>query len=652
MISVGESTPDLSDEPRSDIDDTVQSLDSNELPSTPVSTETDVSVTSLRSHLVEPSVCVASSGGDVHSQNPKPSESKISSQWAHPHLPSLPYCLCAALAFRLALLIFSVWQDTTRWPDGQLRFTDVDYDVFMDAAEALISRKDIYAARPTYRYSPVIAAIVAPGCLLSKAFAPAVVRTNTTDSVFNLPSDEPLLETVPVESNRPISVRGFAVHDLGRLWGKLVFILADICCAVLQYRIIQVESKVQQKGNERDDSTPLLNHQQLALYLVCLGWLFNPVTAVVSVRGNAEAVLGVCVLSCLLCVIQNRTILAGLLFGLAVHLKLYPIIYAPSVYLWLTRRPKKSPEVGSLRGLCNLLPNLRHVKFGLAALVSLVSLTTWGYVYFGGMRFLNQAYLYHFSRIDIKHNFAPHFYPLYLLSGLSWRASEAEALTGSEAGATMLGKTMDRQFLDRLRSTIGSVFSHFHDDSTLGKSLPRLTSVTQVKVLSQVFGLASLLPALILIPGLSFKLYKIPSLSWFAVTYAFVTFNKVCTSQYFLWSLVLLPAALANLRLPDNVSVSWATFLSTCVWFGGQAVWLASAYVLEMRTIHSTQLARFIWPVVWASSLLFLCSNVWLLRRLISWRWINTESRLTKGHTARQSGSVRGAGEMPDKKNQ
>ncbi len=116
----------------------------------------------------------------------------------------------AACLLRLGLLCFSIWQDETRWPDGQLRFTDVDYDVFTDASKALIAGEDIYEARPTYRYSPVVALILSPGHLLLKF----------------------------------VEHPSWALATLAPLFGKLVFIGADIYCAIIQRRIILLETKV------------------------------------------------------------------------------------------------------------------------------------------------------------------------------------------------------------------------------------------------------------------------------------------------------------------------------------------------------------------------------------------------------------------------
>lgn len=62
----------------------------------------------------------------------------------------------------------------------------------------------------------------------------------------------------------------------------------------------------------------------------------------------------------------------------------------------------------------------------------------------------------------------------------------------------------------------------------------------------------------------------------FIQTMVFVTFNRVCTSQYFMWSLWFLPLILPNLRVSKRGSI---TMLG--LWIAGQAVWLSFGYRLE-----------------------------------------------------------------------
>lgn len=534
-------------------------------------------------------------------------------------------CLILALILRLVLVIFSVWQDTVRWPDGQLRFTDVDYDVFSDAAQAFVAGKNLYIERPTYRYSPLIAVLLAPGYWLFSDGKYSV----TDRKEVNISSE---FVDVSVEPHFRSS-KHITVPSLARLWGKLIFITADLICGCIQYKIIQNKqflnslpnpNTVNQNKKIRRGSISL-NANQLALYLVSFSWLFNPVTSVVSARGNADGLQSCFVLACLWCILNRRIIPAGFLYGLCIHVRIFPIIYAPSIYLWLMmtdnshnkdnqkKNKGSTPQSQSVFSILFKLPNRNHFLFGISCLLSLTMLTGLCYLYFGGMLFLQQAYFYHFTRSDFKHNFAPHFLSVYLLSGEKWIAEKQ-----------ILPIYNLRQWLDNTWNSLSTLVAYSGYINNAGYSYSiwnlLLKSLSTPEVLERLFNVTSIMPCIILIPCLSFKLYSNVSLCWFALTYTFVTFNRVCTAQYFLWSICLLPVALADIRLPSSITPYRAIVQNLMLWFGSQGIWLASAYALEMCTLKGPFLNHIIWIIVWTASLNFFACNIFILFRLISWR--------------------------------
>lgn len=109
-----------------------------------------------------------------------------------------------------------------------------------------------------------------------------------------------------------------------------------------------------------------------------------------------------------------------------------------------------------------------------------------------------------------------------------------------------------------------------------------------------------------------------------AQTFAFVTFNKVCTSQvrhppsrftpppsrvltaaqYFLWYMVLLPLYLPGSSFLRSKPLG---LTALALWVVAQAAWLQQGYELEFLG-ESTFL-----PGLWTASLVFFLVNCWIL---------------------------------------
>ena len=240
------------------------------------------------------------------------------------------------------------------------------------------------------------------------------------------------------------------------------------------------------------------------------------------------------VLFALYAVKQNRPVSAGVALSLAVHLKIYPIIYSLPLYLHLAYC------VPGHRSFFNS----RTVRF-VASFVAVqaVFLSTFYYLY--GYDFIYESFLYHLVRTDTRHNFSPYFYLLYLTK----------------------------------YAPIGQL-----------TSLIRFLCFLPQAALSSVFAI---------------KHYANPELCLTLQTVSFVMFNKVSTSQYFLWYLWLLPLLYPCL----NLSLVRACSL-VGVWFAGQGLWLLTGYLVEFECANYFLLMHF-------ASLFFLLSQSWIVCSLI-----------------------------------
>jgi phosphatidylinositol glycan class M len=75
----------------------------------------------------------------------------------------------------------------------------------------------------------------------------------------------------------------------------------------------------------------------------------------ISTRGSSEGLLAVLVVALLWATLSKRILLAGTLLGFGVHLKIYPFIYAASIFWWLESptRPNRALRGEQVLALIN-----------------------------------------------------------------------------------------------------------------------------------------------------------------------------------------------------------------------------------------------------------------------------------------------------------
>lgn len=260
----------------------------------------------------------------------------------------------AATALRLILLVYGGWQDA----HSAMKYTDIDYMVFTDAAR-YVAMGDSPYARDTYRYTPLLAWILFPTAW---------------------------------EGPAPWSTLTFA-------FGKALFALSDVLAGWL---VVQLLVRCYRFPIER------------ALRYVAAVWLWNPMVANISTRGSSEGLLGVLVAALLWATLTKKPVLAGFILGLAVHFKIYPFIYGISIFWWWDADRDGSVTAGSdllSKALRFLTPS--RVKLTVTALASFMALNLVMYLQYG-QPFLQHTFFHHLTRIDHRHNFSPYSTLLYL----------------------------------------------------------------------------------------------------------------------------------------------------------------------------------------------------------------------------------------------
>mmetsp|Transcript_31928 Transcript_31928/g.67125 ORF Transcript_31928/g.67125 Transcript_31928/m.67125 type:complete len:560 (+) Transcript_31928:88-1767(+) len=509
------------------------------------------------------------------------------------------------LAIRL-ILMFAL---PALMDDGLLlqgvRYTDIDYDVFTDAAFHAAHGRSPYA-RHTYRYTPFLAKLLA----------------------------------LPLEYGSDGGSGGLwgAVFSM-RYFGKIIFCIADVICGyiiVVLRRKKRITSGANNQHVNNGDKRGWKNIIDLSPELKdALWWLYNPLPINICTRGSAESLVVLLPVLATVAIadmyqsrpsletrwrggtlqIMARACFAGIIHGIGIHAKLYPVIYTISFMANFSRQqqqremlarkgskkqnskddvgwryllseqmqfigrcfccddPSKSEGISTfpwkhpMQILVLAMFWVQRLLFTMSSILFLVvSLGTVGIltylaVYYYGQEALDEGLLYHFQRVDHRHNYSMYWYWIYLargraeiaLSQLAEKAAENASISASAWGYIPL--------------------------------------IPQVLILG--FSSLGIAPY-----DLSFAL--------FCQTFAFVAFNKVITAQYFTWYLCLLPLC--------SDSVDWKSkdmYLSLGMLIVSIITWLLSAFSLEMLGWKSHR-------QVWMASLFFFIANVNLLRSIVN----------------------------------
>lgn len=498
--------------------------------------------------------------GKMKKEASTPASSGIIRFLSHPE-----YAPWIGLFLRLFLAWFLPWLlDDGRLLPG-VSYTDIDFLVFTDAADYLKRGMSPYD-RHTYRYTPFLAE------LLSR-----------------FPHKE---------------------------FGRHLFCVADALCGYIILNERRARRKQKQKTDDTDDGRSSATSWLSVESVDALLWLYNPLAINICTRGSSESlmVLLPVLLTFWIATTKERqqasesdadgtdrtatylqVLLTGICHGVAVHSKLYPIIYSLSYMAYFSTPPRSGPITSGSKSATktatfpwtNPIKLFRLAKlwigrllFSPKPLLFLVTFLasfgflTWLAVHIYGDIALQEGLLYHFSRVDHRHNYSMYWYWIYLA-----RARTADAAMASAIGAT----------------TSSNLFSL----ATLG----RLLLIPQAFLLA--FSSVGMAPH-------NGQL----GLTLFVQTYLFVTHNKVITAQYFTWYLCLLP--LCNSASGDAMK-SRRVFRASILLVVSILLWLGSAYGLEMQGLAFHR-------IVWVASVVYFFANVNMMGALLQFMGTTSQS--------------------------
>lgn len=277
--------------------------------------------------------------------------------------------LILSILIRILLIVYGEIQDDI----SEVPYTDIDYKVVTDGARYVTNNESPFQ-RHTYRYTPLLAYLLVPNILWHKCV------------------------------------------------GKVLFSIGDILVAVLIYKIIVDEYTAIFEHNTSAVMNRL-RHQKRTLknttifrlpekYVLnakygALLWLYNPLTMVIATRGNGDSLTSLLVLVTLWLLLKPsdslaQYFLAGLVHGLAIHFRIYPLIFSLSMFLYAGRTNQRIWNI-----------NLKQTYLVIGTLLSLTALTAYFYRLYG-TQFIYESYIYHLVRKDTRHNFSLYFYMQYL----------------------------------------------------------------------------------------------------------------------------------------------------------------------------------------------------------------------------------------------
>lgn len=368
--------------------------------------------------------------------------------------------LIASITIRIFLVYYGEVQDSL----SDVQYTDIDYRVVTDGAAHVLSLDSPFK-RHTYRYTPLLAYLVLPNVLLHRSFGKFLF------SLFDI------LIGVLIKWILLNCYRGNKISIEKKL----------LKLETLNNRNKYLIKRKNEILNNSNETLPpkYIRMAELSAYF----WLYNPLTMVIATRGNGDCVSCSLVLLSLFFLLRNEQTFtqhftAGLLLGLAIHFRLYPIGFCLAFYLATLDKPLTTVK-DYLRAI--LLPNAQQLALVLGTCLSLATTTTFFY-YLYGYQFLYESTLYHLIRKDTRHNFSLYFYLQYL---------------GSNFSPTLIEKILT--FLPQLILILMVTLRYGKHRQTLGFAL-------------------------------------------FAIAFVMVTYNPVVTSQYFVWFLSLLPLSVKNFR--------------------------------------------------------------------------------------------------------
>ncbi|KAK1279281.1 GPI mannosyltransferase 1 [Acorus gramineus] len=276
---------------------------------------------------------------------------------------------------RLGLIVYGEWQDAHM----EVRYTDVDYVVFSDAA-ALVAMKESPFGRSTYRYSPILAYLLVPNSVVHPSWGKLIF--SAADLLVGVFVNSILkLRGVP-EHLRIFSVASWLFNPFTFTIGTRGNCEPIVCAVVLWIIICLMKGKILQAAFWYG----FVVHFRIYPIIYSL-----PILLVLS-ADNIQ---------------PDRK---------------------PVLMSWVQKQQKssRSSSKRTIKISVSVVLNFATRQRILFAFFSGAIFFLWTglFFYLYGWEFLNEALLYHLTRTDPRHNFSIYFYYVYLHHELGFSVLE------------------------------------------------------------------------------------------------------------------------------------------------------------------------------------------------------------------------------------
>jgi hypothetical protein len=513
-----------------------------------------------------------------------------------------------ALIIRLSLIILSeilIKYDIT--------YTDIDYYVVSDGSKHLLNFESPFK-RETYRYTPLLGLLLVPNHIININFGKflfvlidlgngIIIEILLNLQNFNRKKRlEKKLEKKKKNSNR--------INSINRSIENSTISGSDSRIGSLSNNNDNEEEDYFSKFKQILEILKKIIDNPFAGY--SLFYLYNPFVISISTRGSSDCIIIFFILLMLVFLELEIYSIAGILYGLAVHFKIYPIIYGPAIYLFIiTRKSKLFKSKSSTNSNYEYESDLSSLK---SSNVN-KTISSNGYISFFFKFFTIEFYwnlfIAFFSNIFsfiakiynrfkfVLYYFFKYIFNLRVITFFAFAFITFMSLLGFFY--ILFGKKFLYEYL---------IYHIVRKDHRHNYSLfSYLMYIVYTTKFGKIFSLLAFLPQGIMVLFCSIFLFNDLNLCLIIVTWIFVTFNKVVTAQYFLWYISILP-----LIMPFNKmflkNQAKCLFMFT-IWLILEVYWNSLSHNLEIKGVNQ-------FTEIWLLNIVFFLVNCVMIQQIIS----------------------------------